>query len=78
VLQLLNTVLSGCHQSYDSVVWPRIKVAQHNNWTTAEDSLLWLGIIRYGLRRWADLTRVKPIITHCPVTKTALLALEAA
>lgn len=48
-LQLLHTVLGGVKASFDSVAWPRMTLAQRRNWTPAEDSLLWLGIIRCAL-----------------------------
>ena len=46
VLQLLTGVLGDVKQSYELVAWPRIALVQRRIWSPAEDSLLWLGVIR--------------------------------
>lgn len=48
-LQVLHTVLGSFKPSFDSVAWPRMALNQRRNWTPAEDSLLWLGMIRCGV-----------------------------
>lgn len=48
LLQLLHNVLGGVKATFESAAWPVAAMGQRRNWTTAEDSLLWLGIIRSG------------------------------
>jgi hypothetical protein len=52
LLQLLHNVLGGVKGTFESAAWPIASMGQRRNWSTAEDSLLWLGIIRWGTWAW--------------------------